>query len=59
LASGGVYLARAALAEKSTDRIAICRFFAENLVGETRALKERVTDGAESLAEAAASLATA
>jgi alkylation response protein AidB-like acyl-CoA dehydrogenase len=56
LASGGAYLARAALAEKSTDRIALCRFFAENLIGETRALRERVTDGAESLAAAAASL---
>jgi acyl-CoA dehydrogenase len=59
LASGGVYLARGALGDKSTGRIALCRFFAENLAGETRALRERVTDGAESLAAAAASLMTA
>ena len=59
LASGSVYLARGALASRSAERIALCRFFAENLAGETRALRERVTDGAESLAAAAASLINA
>ena len=34
LAAGGAYLAKGAIAEKSTGRIALCRFFAENLVGE-------------------------
>ncbi|GLS32702.1 hypothetical protein SAMN04488498_12094 [Mesorhizobium albiziae] len=59
LAAGGVYLAKGAIAEKSAGRIALCRFFAENLVGETRALKERVSLGAESLAAAAAALVAA
>ena len=59
LAAGGALLARGALAEKSAGRIALSRFFAENLAGETRALRERVTDGAASLAAAAASLVTA
>jgi hypothetical protein len=56
LASGGVYLARGALASRSVERIALCRFFAENLAAETQALRNRVTDGAESLAAAAKSL---
>ena len=56
---GGVHAgARRTRIEKSAERIALCRFFAENLAGETRALRERVTDGAESLAAAAASLVT-
>jgi acyl-CoA dehydrogenase len=58
-AAGGAYLAKAAVAEQSAGRIALCRFFAENLIGETRALKQRVTDGAESLAAAAAALVAA
>ncbi len=50
LAAGGAYLARGGLAEQ--NRIALCRFFAENLLGEVSALKERVIDGAESLSAA-------
>ena len=57
LAAGGAYLARGALADQ--DRIALCRFFAENLLGEARALKERVIDGAESLAAAGRALISA
>ena len=56
LAAGGSYLARAALAEGDAGRIALCRFFAENLLGETTALKERVTGGAASLHQAAKAL---
>ena len=56
LAAGGSYLARAALADGDAGRIALCRFFAENLLGETTALKERVTGGAASLREAAKAL---
>lgn len=57
LAAGGAYLARGGLAQQS--RIALCRFFAENLLGEVSALKERVIDGAESLATAGKALITA
>ncbi|MCX8570930.1 MULTISPECIES: acyl-CoA dehydrogenase [Hyphomicrobiales] len=56
LAAGGSYLARAAVAEGDAGRIALCRFFAENLLGETTALKERVTGGAASLHQAAKAL---
>jgi alkylation response protein AidB-like acyl-CoA dehydrogenase len=56
LAAGGVYLAKAALADGKDPRIALCRFFAENLIGETAALKNRVIGGAESLSKAAATL---
>ena len=59
LAAGGSYLARAALAEGDAGRIALCRFFAENLLGETTALKERVTGGAASLHAAAKALVSA
>ena len=57
LAAGGAYLAQGGLADRG--RIALCRFFAENLLGETRALKERVIDGAESLAAASKALISA
>ncbi|TGQ34314.1 MULTISPECIES: acyl-CoA dehydrogenase [unclassified Mesorhizobium] len=57
LAAGGAYLARGALADQS--RIALCRFFAENLLGEARALKDRVIGGAESLAAAGKALISA
>jgi alkylation response protein AidB-like acyl-CoA dehydrogenase len=53
LTAGAAYLARGALADGGDERTALCRFFAENLLGETRALKDRVTGGAESLAAAA------
>ena len=57
LAAGGAYLAQGGLADHG--RIALCRFFAENLLGETRALKERVIEGAESLAAAGKALISA
>ncbi len=57
LAAGGAYLARGGLAEQ--NRIALCRFFAENLLGEVSALKERVIDGAESLSAAGKALISA
>jgi acyl-CoA dehydrogenase len=56
LAAGAACLARGALADGGEERTALCRFFAENLLGETRALKDRVTGGAESLAIAAKTL---
>lgn len=56
LAAGGAYLARGAVAGGSAERAALCRFFADNMVGETRALKERVIEGADSLAAAGAAL---
>ncbi len=49
LASGGVYLARATLADKSPDRIALCRFFAENMGGETAALRGSIVNGSDGL----------
>lgn len=57
LAAGGAYLARGALADQ--NRIALCRFFAENLLGEVAALKERVVGGADSLAVAGKALISA
>ena len=59
LASGGAYLARAALADSDAGRIALCRFFAENMLVETSALKACVTGGAASLATAANALIAA
>lgn len=59
LVAGGAYLARAALANGDQNRIALCRFFAENLLGETGALKDRITGGAGSLAAAATALISA
>ncbi len=52
LAAGGAYLARSALAGGDAERVGLCRFFAENLVGESAALRDRVVEGAESLAAA-------
>lgn len=54
LAAGGAYLARGALA--SEQRQPLCRFYAENMLGESVTLKERVLGGAESLAEAGKAL---
>ncbi|PCK84975.1 acyl-CoA dehydrogenase [Rhizobium sophoriradicis] len=52
----GCYLAKGALAEsgdgKGEGRIALCRFAAENLLAETAALRDRVINGAASLAAA-------
>jgi acyl-CoA dehydrogenase len=57
LAAGGAYLARGAVADTAAGRRALCRFFAENLIGESAALKSRVIDGAASLAAARVALA--
>ncbi|UDL91734.1 acyl-CoA dehydrogenase [Mesorhizobium sp. PAMC28654] len=54
LAAGGTYLARGALADQ--NRTTLCRFFAENLLGEVHALKDRVIGGGESLAAAGKAL---
>ena len=56
----GCYLAKGALADggdgRGDDRMALCRFAAENVIGETGALKDRVVGGAASLAAARAIL---
>nr|WP_316652842.1 acyl-CoA dehydrogenase [uncultured Gellertiella sp.] len=56
LAMTGAMLARGALADSSDGagdrRVALCRFAAENLIGETTSLKDRVINGAASLAAA-------
>ena len=61
LASGAVYLAKGAMAETAGQadegRVALCRFCAENLLGETVALRTAVMDGAESVEKARAALA--
>jgi acyl-CoA dehydrogenase len=60
LALTGCYLAKGALAAtddgKQESRIALSRFAAENIVGETSALKHRVISGAASIAAARAFL---
>jgi hypothetical protein len=62
LTAGAVYLAKAALVETGNDtdagRIALCRFCAENLLGETSALRDAVMQGAESLLGARKALAS-
>ncbi|MGE6741044.1 acyl-CoA dehydrogenase [Allorhizobium pseudoryzae] len=53
----GAYLAKGALADEDhgrPERLALCRFAAENLIAETAALKDRVIRGADSLAAARA-----
>jgi len=61
LTAGAVYLAKGALVEtgQSADkgRIALCRFCAENLLSETAALRDSVTQGADSLLAARTALA--
>jgi acyl-CoA dehydrogenase len=57
LAAGGAYLARGALAGADPARVALCRFYAENLIGECGALRDRVMSGAASLAAADLALA--
>ena len=42
--------------DAAPERIAFCRFFAENLAGETAALRERAVDGGASLEAAAKTL---
>jgi acyl-CoA dehydrogenase len=57
----GCYLAKGGLAQTADGagegRIALCRFAAENLLSETSALKDRVVNGAASLAAARSALA--
>ncbi|MGV1801824.1 acyl-CoA dehydrogenase [Agrobacterium vitis] len=49
----GAYLAKGALAQgEDSKRVALCRFVAENLLGESSGLKQAVVGGAESLAAA-------
>ncbi|MEM9105547.1 MAG: acyl-CoA dehydrogenase C-terminal domain-containing protein, partial [Pseudomonadota bacterium] len=61
LASGTSYLAKGALVEtgdaRDSGRVALCRFCAENLLGETAGLKDAVMQGAESLDQARSALA--
>jgi alkylation response protein AidB-like acyl-CoA dehydrogenase len=56
LTAGAAYLARAALADPAPERAALIRFYCDNLLGETAALRETVMGGAESLLEAGAGL---
>ena len=60
LTSGAVYLAKGALVETGdaleNGRIALCRFCAENLLAETSALRNAVTEGAQSLIQARSAL---
>ncbi|MCO4318493.1 acyl-CoA dehydrogenase [Phyllobacterium sp. 21LDTY02-6] len=58
LAAGGACLARGALSSADAGRVALARFFAENLLGETTALMDRVVNGAESLLAARSALET-
>ena len=57
LAAGGVLLARGALAKGEVQPVALCRFFAENLVGECATLRDRVVSGWASIEDAEAALA--
>lgn len=65
LAAGGTYLARGALNARSSDAhdmdaaTVLCRFFAENLIGETASLARVVTTGAPALEAAADKLLVA
>jgi alkylation response protein AidB-like acyl-CoA dehydrogenase len=57
LAAGGCYLAKSALqsdADNDFGRTALARFYAENLLGETTALKSTTINGGDSLFAAAA-----
>ncbi|MEQ8400591.1 MAG: acyl-CoA dehydrogenase [Roseitalea porphyridii] len=57
LTAGGVYLVKGALgAANGVDRASIARFYAENLVGQSSALRDRVEKGAASLAAAGEAL---
>jgi alkylation response protein AidB-like acyl-CoA dehydrogenase len=56
LTAGAAYLARAALADPAPERIALARFYSDNLLAETAALGQAVIGGAQSLLDAGASL---
>lgn len=49
LAVGATITARGAVSAGSPSRLRLCRFLAENLLGETAALKQAAVSGAESL----------
>lgn len=57
----GAYLAKGGLADvddgADENRVALCRFAAENLISETASLKDRIVNGADALAAARAILA--
>ena len=62
LASGAIYLAKAALVEGATgneERSSIAQFMANNLLTETSSLRRSVENGADSLLDAGAHLLTA
>jgi len=56
LAAGATYLAKGALAGENSGRLALARFFAENLLSETSALKDRIVHGAPGLLGARSAL---
>ncbi|WP_027230098.1 acyl-CoA dehydrogenase family protein [Phyllobacterium sp. UNC302MFCol5.2] len=56
LAAGAAYLAKAAVGGNNAGRSALARFFAENILAETAALKDRVIHGAASLLAARTTL---
>jgi alkylation response protein AidB-like acyl-CoA dehydrogenase len=56
LAAGTALMARGARKAEDAAQTALCRFFAENLLPESSALKDRVVNGAASLEEAAAAV---
>jgi alkylation response protein AidB-like acyl-CoA dehydrogenase len=56
LAAGATYLAKGALGGENAGRTTLARFFAENLLSETSALKDRVIHGAASLLGARSAL---
>ncbi|MEM9999903.1 MAG: acyl-CoA dehydrogenase [Pseudomonadota bacterium] len=54
---GGIYLAQSAMrATNGVDRASLCRYYAENHASESASLRDRVINGADSLAEAAKEL---
>lgn len=53
LAAGGCYLAKSSLSDRDPARVSQARFFAENFAAECAALKQTVTQGADSLLAAA------
>jgi hypothetical protein len=56
LAAGAALMVRGARNAEDAAQTALCRFFAENLLPESAALKDRVVNGAASLDEAAAAI---
>ena len=57
LTAGGIYLVKGALGSANgVDRASLARFYAENLVGQSGALRDRIERGAASLAVAGRAL---